>query len=171
LTLAVGVALGASGASALTMGLTDLGTCNTSQLTTSTDCEGAFEGNDANSNLDGLFSKSGWTKLSGVSLSLTGAGGTSGTWSVSGWGSLTTVMAVLKGGPTFAAYLLDLSATSGDWNTSGLLKGNLTPGPGLSHFEFYSTEPSAVPLPAAGWMLIAGLGGLGLMGRSRRRAA
>ncbi|MEP1201148.1 VPLPA-CTERM sorting domain-containing protein [Tateyamaria sp.] len=33
------------------------------------------------------------------------------------------------------------------------------------------TDAPAVPLPAAGWMLIAGLGGLGMMSRRKRKAA
>ncbi len=168
--LAAGLALAASGASALTMGLTDLGTCATSQFTTSTACEGAFSGNDPNSDLDGLFGKTGWVDA-GLSFSLTGAGTGSGTWSVTDWGGLTTVMAVLKGGPTFAGYLLDLSGTSGTWNTQGLLKGSGGAGPDLSHFAFYTTGPSQVPLPAAGWMMLAGLGGLGALRRSRRRVS
>lgn len=174
LAAAVGLAVAASGASAKTMSLTDLGTCNISQLTTSTACEGAFMGNDSNSDLDGIFGKNGWTEIAKIDkgtqdgiLSITNAGGTSGNWSVSGWGSLTMVMAVLKGGPDFAAYLLDLNSTSGTWNTLGLLKGNGKPGPGLSHFTLYTTDAAEVPLPAAGWMMVAGLGGLGLIRRRR----
>jgi len=34
--------------------------------------------------------------------------------------------------------------------------------------QIVNPPPSAVPLPAAGWMLIAGLGGLGLMGRRKK---
>ena len=39
-----------------------------------------------------------------------------------------------------------------------------------ARFGVATTTASPVPLPAAGWMLIAGLGGLGLM-RRRKRAA
>lgn len=176
LAAAAVLATAASGAAASTMGLTDLNTCNVSQLTVSTECDGAFDGNDSNSNLDGLFGETGWTELAKVDvgttdgiLTISNLGGTSGTWSVTGWGGLTKVMAVLKGGPDFAAYLLDLSSTSGTWNTLGLLKGNGEPGPGLSHFALYSVT-AAVPLPAAGWLMLAGLGGLGILRRSRRAA-
>ena len=41
---------------------------------------------------------------------------------------------------------------------------------GLSHISFYGGDaPSEVPLPAAAWLMIAGLGGLGFAGR--RKAA
>ena len=173
LVAAAAIAAIGSGATASTVGLTDLGTCNIGQLTTSTACAGAFDGNDANSNLDGLFGQAGWTEIAKIEdgtadgiLTITNAGGTSGTWSVTGWGGLSKVMAVLKGGPDFAAYLLDLSKTGGTWNTLGLLKGNGRPGPGLSHFTLYGV-PSEVPLPAAGWLMLAGLGGLGFAGRKK----
>lgn len=35
----------------------------------------------------------------------------------------------------------------------------------------YSQSPAPVPLPAAGWMILAGLGGLGMVRRHVRRAA
>jgi len=40
-------------------------------------------------------------------------------------------------------------------------------GAGLSHYTEYGTA-SVVPLPAAGWLMLAALGGLGLIGRRRR---
>lgn len=178
-------------------------------------CAGAFgkdggggkPANDSNSDLDGLFETSGWTELvtaesdvatnGGVTLNVTGAGTTSGTWSVSGWGGFTTVMAVLKSGPGFSAYLLETTAgTGGTWTTAGLSAGGgpqrqvgiIGPNPrkqhgnipGLSHMTLYSfdsttaaavsddiTGPAPVPLPAGVWLLLAGLGGLAALRRRK----
>jgi hypothetical protein len=161
---------GAGAANALTL-LPGPG-CDIGQLTTSTACAGTFAGNDANQSLDGLFGVDGWTELAKVDsdsgtggiLTVTG-GGTSGSWSVSGWDGLTRVMAVLKGGPSFSAYLLDLGSTGGSWTTAGLARGNGQAGPGLSHFTLYAAP---IPLPAGGVLLLTALGGLAL---ARRRKA
>lgn len=180
------------GASALTL-TTGATTCDVSNFTIggsdSLNCEGAYDGNDSNQNLDGVFGLNDWTQIvkvddpatggtgNGVTLTVGNPGGTSGTWSVDTWGGFTTVMAVLKGGPTFSAYELDTTlGTFGSWDTSGILKGNDTPGPGLSHLTLYWTgtppDPTggtigAVPLPAAMWLLLAGIGGLAAIGRRR----
>lgn len=54
-----------------------------------------------------------------------------------------------------------MAVTAGSWTTP---KGD-----GLSHVTFYNGEaPSPVPLPAAGWMLLASLGGL--VAAKRRKA-
>ncbi|MGI3213290.1 hypothetical protein ACROSR_19575 [Roseovarius tibetensis] len=112
----------AGGVSAAT--LTNAGTtCSVSDFTIgsvdASQCEGAFSGNDSNTDLNGIFGISGWMEIvkvdapdtsdsgNGVALTVNGNGGTSGTWSVDSWGGFTTVMGVLKGGPTFSAYLLD----------------------------------------------------------------
>lgn len=107
-------------------------------------CEGAYPGNDDpdnddNSNLDGLFGITGWKPLvkldapSGsatkddvtLSVSRNDRDDRSGSWSVSGWDGHDTVMAVLKGGPSFAAYMFDtLAGTDGTWSTQALRKGN-----------------------------------------------
>ena len=40
----------------------------------------------------------------------------------------------------------------------------------VSHISFYNGA-APVPLPAAGWLLMAGLGGIGAVARRRRGAA
>lgn len=165
-------------------------TCSTSNFVTSTDCGGPFSGNDNDSgslsdDLDNIFSTSGWTLLEKVNddrgtsgfLTVTvlteddDGNGLTGGWewtSEDGWGSMTKVMAVLKGGPSFSAYLIDLSETSGTWDTTGIVNGNGGASPGLSHLTLYSA-PDVVPLPAAGWLLLIGIGGLGVASRRRQK--
>jgi hypothetical protein len=43
--------------------------------------------------------------------------------------------------------------------------------PLLAEFDFEPNTPPAVPLPAAGWMLIAGIGGLVAMKRRQKARA
>ncbi len=183
----------ASGASASTITITitlanGSASCSLSDFTiggsSASACEGAYAGNDSNSKLDGIFGIDGWTEIAKVnipergfgpftsgSLTVNGAG-KSGAWGVTGWKDNSPVMAVLKGGPTFAAYLLnDLSYTSGTWNTDGIFRGSNKSGPALSHLTFYAggPTPTPIPLPAAGWLLLASL--CGLAGMKRRKAA
>ncbi|WP_254813781.1 VPLPA-CTERM sorting domain-containing protein [Rhodovulum sp. ES.010] len=47
---------------------------------------------------------------------------------------------------------------SGEWST-------LSKGP--SHITFYDSAPAPIPLPAAGWMLLAGVGGLAAVRRRK----
>lgn len=75
---------------------------------------------------------------------------------------------VLKAGNSFALFYWDMNPLVGmfifdvyDYIDAG-----------LSHISFYGgdyTPPNEVPLPAAAWLVIAGLGGLGFAGR--RKAA
>lgn len=192
----------AGGASALTL-RTDDTTCAGSQFMVdgndASGCAGAFSGNDSNTDLDGLFDLNGWTPIvkvggssgeetgNGVTLSVfLGDGGDtrSGSWSVSDWGGYKTVMAVLKGGPTFSVYELDTAAgTEGTWTTAGIRTGNGNGIPGLSHMTFYQTggkadvydgapdsgEIGVAPLPAAGWLMLVGFGAL--VALRRRKSA
>jgi len=97
---------------------------------------------------------------------------------LSGFGGFNTIMIALKGGPTFSVYLLGdaaTAATSGDWNTQGLLTGGGSAGPGLSNVTVWGTgegdepprPPEYIPLPAAGWLLLGGIGGLVALRRKK----
>jgi hypothetical protein len=71
-------------------------------------------------------------------------------------------------------YLMDNAVSSGSFNTSDLAQG-------FSNIRLFGTQrltnvpppppTNPVPLPAAGWMLLAGIGGLAAWGRRRRAAA
>jgi hypothetical protein len=78
---------------------------------------------------------------------------------------------VVKGGNGWMLFDLQ-GALSGTWSTLGLVNGGGQQ-PGLSHLSFYNTgrpEMPPVPLPAAAWLMLAGIGGLGLAA-GRRKAA
>jgi hypothetical protein len=95
----------------------------------------------------------------------------SGSWSFKDSDLLThmpTYM-VVKASTKWALYALD-GALFGDWTTSALKNpgGNQ---PGVSHISFYNGgSASPVPLPAAAWLLFAGIGGLGVIARRRKDA-
>ncbi|WP_204141902.1 PEP-CTERM sorting domain-containing protein [Halomicronema sp. CCY15110] len=178
-------ALAVSAIDASALDLTGNVTCSTSNLVGSSACEGAFEGNNSNQDLDGLFGIADWGNelfklengaTSNGPLTVTPAGGTSGNWSItqSYLDGIDDLMFVIKGGPTFSAYLWDGLTTSGTWNTDGIEKGNGTAGPGLSHFSIYSvprtTEPpvETVPEPAAMAGLLAV--GAGIVVNRRKKA-
>lgn len=107
----------------------------------------------------------------GILNAMLDADALSGTWSVDSWAGIGQAMLVLKGGNGFAAYLLDLTAgLTGGWNTQALTVGRNDNQPALSHVSLYTT-PAPIPLPAAGFLLLGALGGLGVMARRRRRTA
>lgn len=89
----------------------------------------------------------------------------SGIWTVTNWDGVAKAMLVLKGGNGFAAYNLDLSAgLTGGWSTQALVVGNNNNTPALSHVSLYTTP---IPLPAAGWLMLAGIGGLAALRRRK----
>jgi hypothetical protein len=94
-----------------------------------------------------------------------------GTWSFTGNSSLTHLPAymVVKAATNWAIYALD-GALSGSWSTAGLMTPNGKNQAGVSHVSFYNSA-APVPLPAAGWLLVAGLGGIGALARRRKAAA
>jgi hypothetical protein len=100
-----------------------------------------------------------------------------GTWEFLGGAGLSLVphyMAV-KAGPNWLLFDLE-GALSGSWSTFGLLVGGGPSGgnqPGLSHLSFYNTgkpDTPIIPLPAAAWLMLAGIGGLGAVARRRKSA-
>ncbi len=138
-----------------------------------------FSGNDTNQVDAGfsLFGKSGWM-LSDKNDDATSGDGKAGfgffqplngtkfgLWSIAGRDKVEDVAITLKAGSGFAAFLLDTTALAGLWSSSK----------DLSHASVYyngePTPPAPIPLPAAAWMLLAGLGGLGAVARRRRTAA
>lgn len=164
------------------------GTCSTSQLTTSFACDGAIEGNDQENNNNGgntavnnvfdsgqgLFGVTNWMQLARPDSGQSDNGltisdpGTTGSWSYNNtFSNYGTVMAVLKGGTEFSAFLLNKNFTAGTWDTSSL-ENNGGQIPDLSHFTLYTSTnvitppPTDVPEPLTilGTGLALGFGGL-----------
>jgi len=138
-----------------------------------------FSGNDTNTIVDAftMFGKTGWVlseKNDGPDgdgvITFTDApsnGDKSGDWAIDALAGLDHIVITLKAGSGFGAFLLDLT-------TANPLTGTWETGKGLSHASIYyngvpDTSINPVPLPAAAWMLLAGLGGL--VAIARRRAA
>jgi len=97
--------------------------------------------------------------------SLTGAGGSSGTWSLPGY--LVDFVAV-KAADYFVLYQID-PASSGTWDTLDIpFKKNPHD---LSHLLFFGSPTGAVPEPATWGMMILGLGLIGGVMRRRQRTA
>jgi hypothetical protein len=97
----------------------------------------------------------------------------SGTWSFTPDDALSLVphYMVVKAATTWLLFDLE-GALSGSWSTLGILN-NGGKQPGLSHLSFYNTgkpDMPGVPLPAAVWLMLAGIGGLGAVARRRKAA-
>jgi hypothetical protein len=126
--------------------------CTLGTVTGTVACEGAFEGNNSNQDIDAgsespLFditwgeeilkaeSETGWND---GALSIINGGATSGEWSLTQEfaDAYESLMFVIKGGTSYSAYLWDGKSTSGTWNTIGIIN-NANQNPGISHFSVY----------------------------------
>jgi hypothetical protein len=96
----------------------------------------------------------------------------SGTWAFTPDDALSLVphYMVVKAATTWLLFDLE-GALAGDWSTLGILN-NGGQQPGLSHLSFYNTgsDTPEIPLPAAAWLMLAGIGGLGAVARRRKAA-
>ena len=167
---------------------------DTDNFTTSTDCGLPGVGNGGNADLalmTGLFGVTNWTTdlgkidttkfvddIDGLNFSITSdASNLSGTWELTaGWvfDPNETYAFVMKGGSAGTiAYLIDNAVTAGNWFNTDIPANGGGNAPGLSNIQLFATgglvpDMPPVPLPAAGWMLVAGIGGLAAMRRRRR---
>lgn len=184
--------------SCLTSSLTDGGgadSCSYGQQTTG-QVTGVGTGDLNIATLNGIDS-GGWgtdpalkSDVSGSALTITGTGGSSGTWSISGF-NITNFFAPLPVGNNFlldALFVIKTSTAfewfvfepltgtllgtpvllnaSGTWSTQDFYHTNGTSGdPGISHLSVYfrqntSLSTSEVPVPAAVWLFGSGLTGV-----------
>lgn len=83
-----------------------------------------------------------------------------GTWTYTpGPGDPVVTAVAAKGGPSYNFYYDADGFTTFEFATPG--------GQNLSHITFFDTDAAPIPLPAAGWLLIAGVGGLAALRRRR----
>ncbi len=153
--------------------------CQTTSVVISTDCVGAFlqstgqpTASELNAALLGGYDD--WSRVDAIDgdkptsvfFTITGIDAKSGTWEILNPEPGKMYALSLKGSTQWAAYLL--SGFSGTWFTTDLNtpSGNQ---PDLSNAVLFHRvgEPGVVPLPAAGWLLLAGVGGLAAMRRKK----
>ncbi|WP_233493392.1 VPLPA-CTERM sorting domain-containing protein [Ruegeria atlantica] len=77
----------------------------------------------------------------------------------------------MKGANDWGVWIPKTPGFFGTWDLSGqILTPNGKNTAGLSNLSVYVASPSPIPLPAAGWLLIGGIGGLVALGRRKRLA-
>lgn len=129
----------------------------------------------------GLFDHQDWSFLTkvntgdnggtteGTDIGLTldpDTGGSPGNWTVDP-GTLSIyerIVIVLKQGSTWAAYLYEGDIPEGGSFSSAAFDQS----GGLSHFTIYAGPMAPIPLPAAGFLMLGALGGLGVAARRRK---
>ena len=75
----------------------------------------------------------------------------------------------IKGSTDQAVYVMDTSIMSGDWTTFDLENSGGSPAlSNIALFKAPGADMPEIPLPAAGWLLLGGLGGLAAMKRRRK---
>ncbi|HEX9858708.1 MAG TPA: VPLPA-CTERM sorting domain-containing protein [Paracoccaceae bacterium] len=178
-----------SSASAASVACDTLAPDVTNMVTPNIGCEALTSAdNDSNAAVSGMFGVTDWMQIAkvdpvpGTDGGLTiGGDEQEGTWSISGaiLAAYESIMLIFKGGdqalPTaVVGYLINTSPgvyTSPfyDIQPGGPLAGTFRI-KDISHISLYVANPSPIPLPAAGILLIGALGGLGLL-RRRRKAA
>ncbi len=89
----------------------------------------------------------------------------SGTWRILDYNPNRTYALSIWGGSNLVTYLLPAGKFQGTWSTAGL------PNPAGRQAAFSGGGLAYIPLPAAAWLMIAGIGGLALVARRRNRAA
>lgn len=162
--LAVGVFVSGAAQAAT---YTSNGNCTLSDISpAAVSCYGSAMGNPLDVNLNGgvfdgttgLFGDNIWTY---IESNPTFNGGDYGSFTV-GQHDYSTVAVILKYGGQFAAYKLN------DW-FGGVISYTTTNGSGLTNYVVAGLNPA--PLPAAGWLLLAGFGGLAMVRRRGKAAA
>lgn len=114
----------------------------------------------------------GW---SDAGLTTTGQGSTMGAWTYTGQ---PVSIVTYKSADKFTVALYDPSILSAEWSTLHLeltkVQGGNGPNAGqlvgqdISHIQLWDADTmTPVPLPAAAWMLLAGLAGIGVMARRK----
>lgn len=154
--------LAAFSAVLLSSGFASAATCNLIDVSGATDCvEGSTNNDKMNPlqvNVDAIFGYDDWTFISKEENDdVDGMYETSGSYS--------TYMLVLKGARAYNYHAFLLGDDSGTYG----LNPSIFNGQGTSHATLYgrSGETNVVPLPAAGFMLLAGLGGFAMVRRKR----
>lgn len=90
-----------------------------------------------------------------------------GDWEIDNFSASKDFMLVFKGGSNMnPAPLIAYLASEGNGTYSTPFTGNNDQETAISHISLY-TNVSSIPLPAAGWLLLAGIGGLAALRRRK----